>query len=537
MKKTRIALIVGAGALGLIVLSACGGSASSTNLPKATFKVAANTPSWKTDKSSANLTWYVNYDWFAQKWGKDVATKDITADTHTNITYQAGDDDKLNSMMASGKLPDIITLDATDTALISKASQWAYPLNELSKQYDPYFMSTAAKPSVLSYYTQSDSNVYGYPSWATTQSDYDKGAVYGNEALMVRKDIYDKIGDPSLKTPQDVLSALKAVQKLGLKDGAGNKIIPFGTESIVDQATPQMVSDTIADLAGIPTTKDGKYYDRYTDPVFKTWMSTLNEAEKDGLTSPDLLTMNGNTNTAQLQNGSYFMYLEPNINNDEYTLTTPGKYDYITVDGMNSTAGNKPTIAGPNMQGWTMTFISKKCKNPQKAMELLEYMVSPYGDTVMNFGKLGVSYNMVNGMPTLIPAYSKLKQDNPQKYEDTVGLGEHPWVQDSALLNRQVGLTQFPAGVQQAKQWTTQFVTYEPEMANLNNQLDDVAQRNLSKINTNWSQTFAKILTAGNNSAIDSAYSAYDSYKNSNGWSTIEKERNKQIDYNNSHAK
>src|SRR5690349_8206093 len=85
----------------VLVSSGCD-KKDASGLPDSSIQVDSATPSWQKDKGTADLSWYINFDWFAQVWGKDVATKYITEDTNVNITYQNGTDDKLNTMMASG---------------------------------------------------------------------------------------------------------------------------------------------------------------------------------------------------------------------------------------------------------------------------------------------------------------------------------------------------------------------------------------------------------------------------------------------------
>ena len=116
---------------------------SSSIYPTRLSKWIAATPSWQKDKGTADLSWYINFDWFSQVWGKDVATKFITEDTNVNITYQNGTDDKLNTMMASGDLPDLITISGS-SPLIKEASKFAIPLDELAKKYDPYFLEQSS---------------------------------------------------------------------------------------------------------------------------------------------------------------------------------------------------------------------------------------------------------------------------------------------------------------------------------------------------------------------------------------------------------
>lgn len=507
------------------------------NLPDPTFTVDKATPSWKVDKEKANLSWYINFDWFAQTWGNDVASKYITEDTGVSITYQNGTDDKLNTMLASGDLPDIITIDGS-SPLIKEADKFAIPLDELAKKYDPYFLEGAAKPETLKYFTRDDGHIYGYPNFSNTKADYEKGGIYGNQAFMVRKDIYEKIGKPDMTTPEGFLSALEAVRKLNAKDELGKPVIPLGISIFNGGSEPNGVFNrTLADFIGVPVlTEDGKYYDRYTDPDFQKWLKTFVKARQDGLTDKDMITMTKDDKDARLTNGSYFAYFASDVNGETDALSLwanehPDKV-YIAVNGPSSTVGRKTALPGTSIEGWTQTFISKTCKNPRKAMELVTYLVSEYGNNVMDFGREGETYTIVDGKPVLNKDLLEFKQTDPAGFEKKIGLTTHLWLQDSALLSRQMGLSQFPKALQQAKQWTVQYVVPQFELAGLNVYLSKESARNLEKINQNWSQTVAKILNAKSDAEVDQAMDAFVKYRQNNGYDKLVEEWNKQIEAN-----
>lgn len=510
-------------------------SEDSYDLPKAKIEVDKETPSWKKNKKEAELSWYVNYDWFAQVWGKDYATKFITEDTGVSVTYQAGTSENLNTMMASGELPDIITIDGADP-LVKDAAKFALPLDVLADKYDPFFFNGASKKEVTDYYTLEDGHLYGYPNFATTQEDYEKGGLYGNEAFLVRKDIYEQIGQPDMSTPEGFLSALEKVKDLGLKDDNGNPIVPFGTWPLLTTEDHRIFADTVADMIGVPLTEDDKYYDRYMDEDFQKWFGILSQARQDGLTDRDMLTMNDDNNNAQVINGSYFAYYQPNIIGDTDAMTQrftkSQDASYIAVDGPASTVGRETIVQGPSLQGWTMTFISKQCKDPEKAMELLTYLTSPEGDTVMNYGREGKTYTMVDGKPVLNEDILAFKQNDPSKYEGEIGLGTHPWVTDSALLSRQMGSSQFPAALVQQKEWTSEKLFFPGKITNLDAKLSKESLRNLEKINQNWAQTSAKILSAKSDDEVKTQFDEFKSYRESTGWKKIVDERNEQIKNN-----
>ncbi|CAK4833583.1 unnamed protein product [Aphanomyces euteiches] len=506
-------------------------------LSNSTITIDKAVPSWQSDKETANLSWYINFDWFAQVWGEDTSSKYITEDTGVTITYQNGADDKLNTMLASGDLPDLITIDGS-SPLIKDAAKFAIPLDELAAKYDPYFLEKATKPETVKYFTREDGHIYGYPNFSNTKADYEKGGVYGNQAFMVRKDIYKQIGSPDMTTPEGFTAALEAAQKLNLKDELGKAVIPFGTVYFNEGSEKNGVFNrTLADFIGVPMlSKEGTYYDRYTDEDFQKWLKVFVKARQAGLTDKDMIIMTKDDKDARLTNGSYFVYFASDVIGETDTMSLWSKEhpdkEYIAVNGPSSTIGRKTALPGTSIEGWTQTFISKNVKNPQKAMEFLTYMVSEYGNTVMNYGREGVTYSVVNGNPVLNKDLLEFKQTDPAGFEKKEGLTTHLWVQDSALLSRQMGISQFPKALQQAKQWTVNYVVPQFELASLDVYLSKESARNKEKIDQNWSQTVAKILNAKSDAEVDQAMDEFIKYRQRNGYDKLVEERNKQIEVN-----
>ena len=175
--------------------------------------------------------WYVNFSWFARHWGDSEVSKYITQKTGVDINFvvPAGNEaEKLNAMIAGDSLPDLITLGwwegqipmMIDAGLVE-------PLDELAKNYDPYFFKVA-NPDKVGWYTQPDGHIYGYPNASFTPSDYKKyaGKLTSNETFLVRKDIYESIGSPDMTTPEGFLKALRDA-KAKYPQINGQPLIPF----------------------------------------------------------------------------------------------------------------------------------------------------------------------------------------------------------------------------------------------------------------------------------------------------------------------
>jgi ABC-2 type transport system ATP-binding protein len=111
-------------------------------------------------------------------------------------------------------------------------------------------------------------------------------------------------------------------------------------------------------------------------------------------------------------------------------------------------AGEVFTIIGPNGAGKTTTLEMiegllppdagtitvdglKDAKNPQKAMELLTYLVSEQGNNVMDFGREGQTYTVVDGKNGYEPGSAEVQADGSCR------LREGSRINDSSMGTRQ----------------------------------------------------------------------------------------------------
>ncbi|MCJ7691390.1 MAG: extracellular solute-binding protein, partial [Clostridiaceae bacterium] len=203
MGKNRVFSI----ALSLVIGTTLFAGCSNTKIVEVKKVADPNKAAWEQDKTPITLDWYINYNWFAGKWGEDLTSQYVTKKTGVTLNIQVPSGNasqKLNTMMASGKLPDIITL-AWDDDGTKKLIEGGLvePLDKLAKDYDPYFFKVADAEKV-SWYTEPDGHFYGYPNASSSLSDFDqyKEIKPSNQTFLVRKDMYEAIGKPDMRTPE-----------------------------------------------------------------------------------------------------------------------------------------------------------------------------------------------------------------------------------------------------------------------------------------------------------------------------------------------
>jgi putative aldouronate transport system substrate-binding protein len=209
-----------------LALTACG----QTSVPADSVVEAPSTR--KNAGEKITLNWYVHYSWFTTNWGDDTVAKTITDETGVSINFvtpTGNEREKLDALMSSGSLPDLITLGFWELQAERMINEGlVYPLNELADAYDPYFWEVA-HPQRLSWYTREDGNIYAYPNSSYAPSDYEEhGNIGSNQAFLVRSDIYKAIGSPDMTTPEGFKQAIRdAFEKFPTVSG-GKPLLAIG---------------------------------------------------------------------------------------------------------------------------------------------------------------------------------------------------------------------------------------------------------------------------------------------------------------------
>ncbi len=537
--KKRTLVMTGLTLLAVVALAGCsskekaGGTAKETKLPEARFEPDPQTPSWEKDtEHAAKLKWYVNFDWYAQPgWGVDTVTRKIKEDMNIDVEIVSGNDEKLNTMMASGNLPDLVTFDKNLT-IAQDAPKFALPLNQLAEKYDPYFLEEAAKKQTVQWYTKEDGNIYGYPSFSVTQDDYDAGNTVGDQVFIVRKDIYEKIGKPDMSTPEGFLSALEKAKEATPKADDGSELIGFASTAIdIANGGDGAMGGTLQDFLAIPVSKDDAWYDRDADEEYITWLETLRQAYNKELMSDEQFSDNDNTMKEKLSQGKYFAYLHSNTKGLNEFMSNNNKrnkdQEYIAIDGPKNSAGDDSAFTGGTIGGWTNTFITNQTKEPQKAMELLTYLTSKYGNMVATFGIEGETYELVDNKAVLSEETEALRNSDIAKFDKTVGLGSYWFTIDSAYT---LSMGEEPAtSIRQMVRWADDKLAPRFEIEEIDPTPGTSLARNLTTINTDRVQAIVKYLEATDEKAGKQVWDDFLASRDNNNFEKITKERNDKL--------
>ncbi|MBC8059497.1 MAG: extracellular solute-binding protein [Clostridiaceae bacterium] len=485
-----------------------------------------NQEGWKLDTSPITFDWYINYSWFGTKWGNNPVSKYVTQKTGVNLNFitPSGDEtEKLNTMITTGKLPDIITLGYYEdgyTKVIK--NKLVLPLDKLAEKYDTYFMKVADKQK-LEWYRQSDGYVYGYPNFSMPLKDINnfREEKPSNQTFLVRKDIYEAIGSPDMRTPEGFLSALEKAKKL-FPIVNGQALIPLGLHEFNNSGNLSLDS-LLPNFLAVPWEKEGKIYDRITDSEYLKWLKTLRKANELGLLSKEVFVDRRSQMEEKIAEGRYFamLYQRTDMATQQLKLYEDDKNKiYIPIEGPSNSNLDPPTLSGDSVSGWTVTLISKNCKDPMRAIRFLSYLISEEGNKDLYLGIRDLSFEEVNGKEQFKPEVVDLLNKDIIAFENKYGAANTYWMLlDSNLIEK--WMPPEPEPLKLLEDWprgkTYNFSVYD----NLNNFGDSEESIAYSKISSQWQNILKSLLISKSNKEFDVLLNGFLTYREKEGYEKL----------------
>lgn len=492
-------------------LISCGDTAETgageQNGTQATEEAGGSAPAWERyADEEITLDWYVNYSWFATPWGENLVSKTITEETGVNINFITpigNETEKLNALIASDTLPDIITIGWWEPQVNEVVTNdMVYPLNELADAYDPYFWEVS-DPAAVNWYTQEDGNIYAYPNSSVTPQDVEENEMLSsNETFLVRGDIYEAIGSPDMTTPEGFAAAVKMAAEQ-FPEVEGGALIPVGAH-VFDNEGNVSFDKYLMNFLAIPWEKDGVYYDRYTDPEYIRWLKMFRKLGEEGYLANDIFVDTRTQMEEKISEGRYFcmLYQYSDMISQQKTLyaNDPDSI-YIAVDGPKNSAGDDPTLPTTGVGGWTVTMISKNCKSPERAIAFLDYLMSEHGQMITYLGVEGETYDMVDGKPVLKDEVRELLDTDRVSYDRIYGADDAYWMLQDNVMQMQWKQEVSPA-VAQLEEWTRQYVVYngQADVVLPAGSPEAVAEDKITRL---WSETLPRLLLASTEEEFD----------------------------------
>ncbi len=488
--------------------------------------VAASAP--KADPGVTQFDWYINYSWFNTGWGSNAVSRAITEKTGVSIDFvtpSGNEAEKLNALMASGTLPDLITIGWWEPQVNDLIQgDMVYALNELADQYDPHFFDVA-DPQAVGWYTQPDGNLYGYPNSSITPEDVASNDRIGsNQTFLVRKDIYEAIGSPDMTTTEGFEAAVKKA-KAKFPTINGKPLIPIGAH-IFDDTGNVSFDQYLQNFLAIPMEKDGRLYDRDTDPEYIRWLKMFRKLNEEGYLSTDIFIDQRVQMEEKLAEGRYFcmLYQHTDMTAQQKTLYARDPDSiYIAVDGPRNASGADYMLPSGTASGWTLTMISKNCKDPEKAIRFLDYLISEEGQKMVYLGVEGEMYEMKDGVPVINKEVQELLLTDRAKYDALYGGDDAYWMlQDNVMQLQWRTEDEDPATM--PEKWTYGHTVYTGQYDVIlpSDTQDAYVNDRIKKL---WSTTLIEMLLSGSDEELEEILELYKAKREALGFSELQKKK------------
>ncbi len=531
MKMNKLNRLLAVSLMGALCLgvASCGKTEEKDHVK---VEIDPTKPAWQQYDEPITLDWYINYSWFVTGWGENVVSKKITEETGVSVNFitpLGTEQEKLNALIASDTLPDIITLGWWESQYMEMVQKGqVYALNELADQYDTYFYEVA-DANVVDWYTLSDGNIYAYPNSSTTPRDVEENDnVTSNQTFLVRKDIYEAIGSPDMSTKEGFYQAVKKAKEM-FPEIDGNELIPIGAH-VFDETGCVSFDQYLQNFLAIPYEKDDQYYDRNTDPEYIEWMKMFRKLGEEGYLADDIFVDTRTQTNEKLELGRYFclFYQWTDMTDQEKILYTNNPDSrYIAVEGPRNAAGDDPTLPSGGVNGWTVTLISKNCAHPERAIAFLDYLMSEHGQKRISLGVEGETYDIIDGKYVIKPEVQEILNSDREKYNLLYGADCSYWMLQNNVMQMQWS-SGYEEPLKQLAEWTMQYVTYMGQYE-VNVAENPEVENAYNNCNLLWSQTIKKLLLAESDETFDQILAEYIEERDSNGWDILMAERTRQM--------
>lgn len=430
-QKRTLQLLLASLMTASLALSACsngnntGGNAASSPPAGGTNSAGAEA----TDSGSAKeqVTLRVLIMETGSKWNThqdSVVAKAIADKLGVKIEYVEADENKFNVLLAGGDLPDIVRTDVNKFQKQLIEGELIVPLDDMLAEHGKDISANVG--TVVEYSKKNWSNGTGKLYFLPPQVQSKPGTSIAPITIgpTIRWDWYKEIGAPAINTMDDLLDVVEQIVQKHPQTEDGKKV--YGVSMWQDWGLwPYLIppiifnklSGSTSDLTAAPV-GGSEFISTLTDESSNFWtaMDFYNKANRRGLLDPDSLTMKNNDYMAKATAGQIVVGPATWAMGDfNAQHATDGK-GYIVVP-----AGKLAWTGAVNPLGWQdkAYSISKSSKNPDKAMEFLNYIFSYEGARTMYNGVEGTHWSMVDGKPVLSDETLALKAAGGAPYEAT----------------------------------------------------------------------------------------------------------------------
>ena len=329
------------------------------------------------------------------------------------------------------------------------------------------------------------------------------------------------MGKPS-KHPKDLISPTID----------GKEMIPVGCTEFNNIGCDSF-DNYLMDFLAVPyVDENGNAIDRLKNKDYIHWLKAFNKLGREGLLKDEIFIDTRTQMSEKIANGQYFcmIYQYTDMSDQQKSLYADNPDSiYMAIDGPKNAAGDNYTLPGTSVNGWTVTMVSKKCKNPEKAIKLLTYLISEEGQKMTWLGVEGKTWDYnEDGVPTMKDDVKELLYSDRIAYDQKYGADSCYWMMQNDAMASQWIPDDENDPVTQLKQWTYPYTVYVGQYTvTLDTESDIGKIRNEAEMA--WGETLPKLLLAADDNEFDNIYQDFIKQRYELGYKKVLKKMTKLI--------
>lgn len=343
---------------------------------------------------------------------------EITKQTGITLNIINADADKIKVLGAGGDLPDITQfteLKMADVKSLITSGQLA-ELDDLLANGGQNILKNEPVAIKWSKEVLGGGKTYILPT-AVKKADKENPQVNGFVGFFSRYDFYKAVGSPKMNGEDDYLNVLKKMQDYAQsKAEAGKKVYALSAWSdwglwpfVIAYPFSHGYTNLQENLLGNTATGEVESEFMDTDGIFWQGLKFFNKAYRMGVFDPEGFTMKYQQFTDKVSTG---LVLSNYLGGGDM----PKCGDTATLTLMQGAFPILPDIYNYDLAvGYGVVdsrAISKNCKAPERAMQLLNYFDSEDGARMISNGIKGTDWDVVDGKPQIIGERLKASKAN-----------------------------------------------------------------------------------------------------------------------------
>jgi len=407
-------------------------------------------PSWSWDTSPFEIkNWYVGVPTFNKEWDPencmlDKIIFDKTGLEKVEFTISAtAQNEKLNAMIASNSMPDVITVVVNNSKELIKILEeegLVESLFDLMEEHAPTFTDEAKKAeTMVNYWMREDGKMYGIPNRSATGREERVVPKYTTLRTYARKDYMEQLNikPEDLNTQDGMVEALKKFKDSGITDD-GAYVYPMLMTEI---KKPYTDYEFVAQHFGFSNEDDqGNYVQAIKDPKYYEMLQFMNRLFREGVFTERNIIMKLAEAREIAASSRFFLHFGHDAITSQCrdaTKTTNGEIYYLPVGPVRSNDGGDPAFAlESGGTGWAVTYITKNATNKDRIIKLMEFLYSREGNILCHFGVEGETYEIdKDGLYTHTDNYKKELAADRALAEKKYGLGTFWMLDDRVFIN------------------------------------------------------------------------------------------------------